>query len=162
MAFIRDEDIERDLDEHVQNAFGRDFPMHRAGEQWDGKPEAWASLRITAIDRSQPIPMSRMGEENYGITVTVTCYVRAGRKGGTFLDISKLTDTVRPAIDASCRAPAVKVRDGRSANRQVYAGIDFGMADQARSFNQTIDIGGASQEGVDVATLTVRCTVSRF
>lgn len=151
---LRTEDVEVSLFEHLAQVLDG-VHVHRPGEGWDGKPEEWAEVRIVRVERDA---MSRRGEESYPVTIAVTCYARRGRKGGKFRTLSGFVDKTRLGFDSTTLAPAIKVRD---EGRRVVAILDFGPAVESRTYNVAVEVEGVSHPGTDVATISVRCILSR-
>ena len=151
---LKTEDVAASLFDHLQATLDGVY-VHRPGEAWDGKPEEWAEVRITRVERDG---MSRRGEESYPVVIAVTCFSRRGRKGGKFKTLDAFCDKVRPAFDSTALAKAIKVRD---EGKRVVAILDFGPAVEARTYNVAVDVDGVSHPGTDVATISVRCVLSR-
>jgi len=154
MAMLKTEDVERALFDHLAATL-EGVAIHRPGEAWDGKPEEWADVRIVRVERDE---MSRRGEESHPLVIAINCYARRGRKGGKFLTLSAFVDLVRPGFDSTARARAIRVRD---VQNQVVAILDFGPAVEARTYNVTVEVEGVAHPGTDVATISVRCVLSR-
>ena len=156
MDILRSEDVERSMYEHLFDALKPDgVEVWRSGQVFQGKGTRWCDIRIISEERG---PEERLGRESHPVTVQVNCYLQHGSKAQKFQTLAMLADRVREVVDSTCNAQAAKVRN---EGRQVVAILDWGPAIEARTFDVTVSVGDQQIPGCDVATMTVRCILSR-
>lgn len=129
--------------------------LHKPWVAFPERTELWVYPRITGFARQG---ISRRGAEFDFMTLVVGCHVK-NPPGGREVpqELSRLVDAVRSICDSTERAGAYKVHD--VANR-IFAVGDFGPAQEVRSYNESVSIGGITIPGVDSAVLTVQVTLS--
>lgn len=131
--------------------------LHRPGALFPERNEVWIYPRISSFTRAVGV-RPRRGEEHDRLVLVCSCHVKnppGGREDK--LELSKLADAVRTVIDAGERAGAAKILDDE---RRTIAIVDFGPANEVRTYQQSVSVGGISIPGVDSAVLTVACEIS--
>ena len=161
---MKSEDVERSLyrwfeEEHdAPEGFADAVHVHKPGALFPERFELWIFPRIAGFTRGVGPTRARRGEEHDQLELVVSCHVKnpPGGREDPF-ELSRLVDTVRAVVDASERATAAKVYDVAG---QTIAVMDFGPADETRSYNESVSVGGITVPGVDSAVLTITCELS--
>ena len=138
--------------------FADEVHIHRPGASFPERTELWIYPRIESFARAQGV-RGRRGAEHDRLTLVVSCHVKNPAGGREDLEeLSKLTDSVRAVVDSTERAGAAKILDDTNATIAI---VDFGPADEDRSYQENVSVGGISIPGVDSTVLTIACEISR-
>ena len=144
--------------EAVDKGFADEIHVHRPGALFPERTELWIYPRISSFARAQGV-RPRRGEEHDQVVLIVSCHVKNPPGGREDLEeLSKLTDVARAVVDATERAGAAKILDETNTTIAI---VDFGAANESRSYQESVTVGGISIPGVDSTVLTVVCEISR-
>ncbi len=137
--------------------FGDEVQLHRPGALFPERTELWIYPRVDSYVPAAAV-RPRRGEQHGQLSLTVSCHVKNPAGGREDLEeLVKLEDSVRAVIDASFRAGAAKILDDE---RRTIGIVDFGVASSARSYQESVSVGGITVPGVDSSVLTVVAEIS--
>jgi len=159
MAFgdppITNEDIERNLLEHLEKLLPEGLRIHIPGEVFSPeRAREWIEPRILSIDFEQE---SRPGEEFGRLELEVRCFIKTEQKGRRRLELSTLCDKVLEVVggERNVNAAIILQEDKTDIGR-----LQFGASRQARLYGAAVSIGGVSIVGLDIATIQVTVLVT--